>query len=267
MSARPGADRESGEGGVSEEAIYQRLRRLRIARGESLSSFAARHGMRVEFLRAIEEGRFQDLPTGIYARAAVRAHASALGLDPEEILSICGPLLPAVEDPIEAIARLRGLPPRPKRVAAEPENQSHPARLLSDRAALPSWRMAAASAIDAAAMAAMLLTVVTCTVGMGVPVSALGGAAAPAFCLMASVLIGCYFTVLGGIMGATAGEYLTGARANATAQRRLDLRAVAARTRQSFFRDACFIELLGKWIGRLIAEHRFQDRESLMTNH
>lgn len=254
---------------MSEEAIYQRLRQLRIARGESLSSFAARHGMRVEFLRAIEEGRFQDLPTGIYARAAVRAHASALGLDPDEILAICGPLLPAVEDPIEAIARLRGLPRRPKHAATDAENaiQGHRAHLMSDRAALPSWRMAAASAIDAAAMAAMLLAVVTCTVGMGVPVSALGGAAAPAFCLMASVLIGCYFTVLGGIMGVTAGEYLTGARAQATEQRRLDLRAVAARTRQSVFRDACFIELLGKWIGRLIAEHRLPDRESLITNH
>lgn len=254
---------------MSEEAIYQRLRRLRIARGESLSSFAARHGMRVEFLRAIEEGRFQDLPTGIYARAAVRAHATALGLDPDEILATCGPLLPAVEDPIAAIGRLRGLPRRPRQMATEAENtmQSHRTGHTSDRAVLPSWRMAAASAIDAAAMAAMLLAVVTCTVGMGVPVSALGGAAAPAFCLMAAVLSGCYFILLGGIVGVTAGEYLTGARAQATEQRPLDLRAVAARTRESVFRDACFIELLGKWIGRLIADHGWPHRESLITNH
>jgi len=253
---------------VSEEAIYQRLRRLRIARGESLSSFAARHGMRVEFLRAIEEGRFQDLPTGIYARAAVRAHASALGLDPEEILAICSPLLPAVEDPIEAIGRLRGLPRRPRPAAIDAENaiQSQ-TRGVSDRVTLPSWRMAAASVIDAGAMAAMLLALVTFTVGMGVPVSALGGPAAPAFCLMVSVLSGCYFIVLGGIVGVTAGEYLTGARASATEHQRLDLRAVAARTRQSVLRDACFIELLGKWIGRFIAEHGFPNRESLITNH
>jgi transcriptional regulator with XRE-family HTH domain len=254
---------------VSEEAVYQRLRRLRIARGESLSAFAARHGMRVEFLRAIEEGRFQDLPTGIYARAAVRAHASALGLDPEEILAICAPLLPAVEDPVVAIGRLRGLPRRPRREATDEEKsvENHLTRLGSDRAVLPSWRMAAASVIDAAAMAAMLLALVTCTVGMGVPVSALGGAAAPAFCLMAIVLSGCYFIVLGGIVGVTAGEYVTGARPQATERRPLDLRAVAARTRQSVLRDACFIEGLGKWIGRLIAEHRFPDRESMLTNH
>ena len=253
---------------MSEEAIYQRLRRLRIARGESLSSFAARHGMRVEFLRAIEEGRFQDLPTGIYARAAVRAHATALGLDPEEILNICGPLLPAVEDPVEAIGRLRGLPRRPKRAATDSENTNHEhQRVVSERVALPSWRMAAASVIDAAAMALMLLALVTGTVGMGVPVSALGGAAAPAFCLMVAVLSGCYFIVLGGIIGVTAGEYLAGAGGQAPEQRRLDLHAVVARTRQSVLRDACFIELLGKWIGRLIAEHRFQDRESLITNH
>jgi len=253
---------------VSEEAIYQRMRRLRIARGESLSSFAARHGMRVEFLRAIEEGRFQDLPTGIYARAAVRAHASALGLDPEEILAICAPLLPAVEDPIVAIGRLKGLPPRPRPSAADVENiiQSQ-TRLASDKVQPPSWRMAAASVIDAAVMAVMLLGLVTCTVGMGVPVSALGGAAAPAFCLMASVLSGCYFIVLGGVMGVTAGEYLAGAQAQTTEPRRLDLRAVAARTGQSFLRDACFIGRLGKWMGRLIAEHGFPHRESLITNH
>lgn len=252
---------------MSEEAIYQRLRRLRIARGESLSALAARHGMRVEFLRAIEEGRFQDLPTGIYARAAVRAHANALGLDPDEILGICAPLLPAVEDPIVAMGRLRGLPRRARPAAADVETTQSQARRVADTPPLPSWRMAAASVIDAAVMAGILLAVVTCTVGMGVPVSALGGAAAPAFCLMASVLGGCYFILLGGVVGVTAGEYVTGARAHATEQRRLDLRAVATRTRRSVLRDACFIELLGKRIGRLLADHGFPERESLITNH
>ena len=251
---------------MSEEAINQRLRQMRIARGESLSSFAARHGMRVEFLRAIEEGRFQDLPTGIYARAAVRAHASALGLDPDEILAICSPLLPAVEDPIEAMGRLRGLPSRRRQPAPEAENAMHrePSHYMTDSEALPSWRLAAASAIDAVVMAAMLLTVVTCTVGMGVPVSALGGTAAPACCLLTAVLSGCYFIVLGGVVGVTAGEYVAGARA--TERERLDLRAVATRTRHAVFRDACFIERLGKRIGRLIADHGWPRRQSLV-NH
>lgn len=262
-------DRGTGEGDVFEEAIHERLRRLRIARGESLASFAARHGIRVEFLRAIEEGRFQDLPTGIYARAAVRGYASALGLDPDEILAICGPLLPAVEDPVAAIGRLRGLPAPRWRAATRHTGTEYTiqSNRTSDGAplALPSWRLVAASAIDATAMAAMLLAVVTCTVAMGVPISALGGAA-PAFFMMAFVLGGCYFVVLGGIAGATAGEYLAGVRTQAADPRLLDLRAVAARTRQSVFRDAYCIELLGKWIGRIIVDHRWPGSAS-STHH
>jgi hypothetical protein len=141
-----------------------------------------------------------------------------------------------------------------------------PSHHMTDSEALPSWRLAAASAIDAAVMAAMLLAVVTCTVGMGVPVSALGGTAAPAFCLLTAVLSGCYFIVLGGVVGVTAGEYVAGARAQATERETLDLRAVAARTRHAVFRDACFIERLGKRIGRLIADHGWPRRQSLI-NH
>ena len=112
--------------------------------------------------------------------------------------------------------------------------------------AWPSWRMLAASAIDATAVLGMLLAVVTCTVAMGVPMSALGRAAAPAFALMAFVLGGCYFVVLGGVIGATPGEQAVGLRSQTTAPHPVDLRAVAARTLQSVFRDASFIELLGK---------------------
>jgi transcriptional regulator with XRE-family HTH domain len=246
---------------VSEEAIHERLRTVRIARGDSLASFAARHGIRVELLRAIEEGRFQDLPTGIYARAAIRSHATALGLDPEEILGICAPFLPVVEDPITAIGRLRGGPvprwrPATSRTGTESES-TVPSDRRSDGALmpLPSWRLIAASAIDATAMAAMLLAVVTGTVAMGVPVSALGGQAAPAFLILALVLSGCYFFVLGGIVGATAGEYLTGVARRVAEPKLLDLRTLAGRTAESALRDVYFIERLGKWIGSLLT-HR-----------
>ena len=250
---------------MSNQTVQEQLRRARIGRGESLTSVAARSGSRVELLQAIEDGRFQDLPTGLYARATVRRYAGAVGLDPDEILALCAPLLPAVEDPITALSRLRGVPPPRRRPAENAEKKPEtpvreaPSRDVRDEAPLewPSWRMPVASAIDATAVLGMLLAVVTCTVAMGVPMSALGGAAAPAFALMAFVLGGCYFVVLGGIMGATPGEQAVGLRSQTANPHPLDLQAVAARTLQGVFRDASFIELLGKAIGRSIADHRW----------
>jgi len=106
--------------------------------------------------------------------------------------------------------------------------------------------MTTASVIDTTTITAMLLAVVACTIGIKMPISALKKTTAPAFYLMASVLNGCYFIVLDGIVDVTTGEYMTGARAQITKQRRLDLRTVTARTRQSILRNACFIELLSK---------------------
>ena len=57
---------------MSEETVHQRLRRIRIERGEPLSKLAQQSGLRVEWLQAIEDGRFNDLPSGIYGRSAVR---------------------------------------------------------------------------------------------------------------------------------------------------------------------------------------------------
>jgi uncharacterized RDD family membrane protein YckC len=248
---------------VSNQTVPEQLRRARVGRGESLAAIAARCGSRVELLQAIEDGRFQDLPTGLYARVAVRRYAGAVGLDPDEILALCAALLPEVEDPITALGRLRGGPTHRRRQVENTVTKSLssiPDATGSEeheRPEWPSWRKLAASVIDAAAVLAMLLAVVTCTVAMGVPMSALGRAAAPAFALMAFVLGGCYFVVLGGVVGATPGEQAVGLRSETVDQAPLDLRAVAARTLQCISRDALFIELTGKLIGRTIAGHRW----------
>src|SRR5262252_459097 len=91
------------------------LRCARENRGDDLSTLSARTGLRVHHIRAIEEGRFRDLPRGIYARAAIRSYATACGLDPDVVLRDCDPLLPHVEDPIGAFARARGISPSPDR--------------------------------------------------------------------------------------------------------------------------------------------------------
>lgn len=212
-----------------------------MARGESCESLSKRTGVRIEWIRAIEAGQFQELPPGIYGRAAIRSQSKALGLDAAEVLAACAALLTPIQDPIAAMRRLNGggstiedESPQPERSPASP----------------PDWRLILASIIDAGAMAFTLLVVITGTVAMGLPISALDRSAGGPIFLVTFVLTACYFVFFGGIVGRTAGEYLSGMRPDSLAPARLDLRAVVVRTRQSIFRDSYFIELLGEWIGR-----------------
>jgi hypothetical protein len=223
----------------------------------STAGLARQCALRVEWLQAMEDGRFGDLPSGIYGRSAVRRYAESLGLDPAEILAACAPLLPLVEDPISALGRLRGMPAPRRRTEAvavatavdTPQTRRLEAVLPGPPPCeLPSWRLLAAAAVDAIVVVGLLIAVVTCTVASGIPMSGLSGAAAPAFALLTFVLGTSYFVVLGGIVGATAGEHVAGVGAPA-GSRPLDLRAVGVRTLQCALRDAYFIELFGRWLG------------------
>jgi hypothetical protein len=210
-----------------------------MARGESCQNLSKRTGVRIEWIRAIEAGQFQELPPGIYGRSAIRAHASALGIDAVEVLAACATLLAPVEDPIAAMRRLNGVAPA----------HAEPAIAEPTCGSLPDWRLVAASIVDAGAMAFTLLVVLTATVAMGLPISALDRSAGGPLFVVTFVLTACYYVFFGGIVGRTAGECLTGMPAPSEPAR-LDLRAVVIRTRQSIFRDSYFIELLGEWIGR-----------------
>jgi Helix-turn-helix domain len=210
-----------------------------MSRGETSEGLSKRTGVRIDWIRAIEAGQFQELPPGIYGRSAIRAHANALGLDAAQVLAACATLLTPVEDPIAAMRRLNGV--------ATCDTPVVP--LERPQGALPDWRLIAASVIDAGAMAFTLLVVITSTVAMGLPISALDRSAGGPIFLVTFVLTACYFVFFGGIVGRTAGEYMTGMQTSPEPAL-LDLRAVAIRTRQSIFRDSHFIELLGEWIGR-----------------
>ena len=226
---------------MSEIPVLERLRQARMSRGETCESLSKRTGVRIDWIRAIEAGQFQELPPGVYGRSAIRAHANALGLDAAEVLAACATLLKPVEDPIVAMRRLNGVATCETPVAALPPERP--------QGALPDWRLIAASVIDAGAMAFTLLVVITSTVAMGLPISALDRSAGGPIFLVTFVLTACYFVFFGGIVGRTAGECVTGMQTSPQPAR-LDLRAVAIRTRQSIFRDSYFIELLGEWIGR-----------------
>ena len=172
--------------------VHEQFRLARTARGESLEAVARRTGIRVEWVQAMDEGRFGNLPTGIYARASVRTYAAALELDVHAILMRCTPLLPVAEDPIQAMRRLNGIAPLPS-----PQTE-HPI----DRTAstLPYYRVIVASVIDASTMAVTLLVLVTCIVAMGLSVTSLDrSAAGPLVAVMLLVAV-LYYIVFGGIV-------------------------------------------------------------------
>lgn len=82
-------------GGAHESAVLvgRLLRNRRQSRGLTLAEveLAIRFGARQ--ILAVEEGRFADLPPQPYARGLVSAYAKLLGLEPEELLRVCGPAL------------------------------------------------------------------------------------------------------------------------------------------------------------------------------
>src|SRR5215208_3609200 len=94
---------------MTPEIVSQQLKLARTTRHEDLAAFARHVGVPALHLCAIEEGRFADLPAGIYGRSAVKSYASACGFDPAEMLATVEPWLRVVDDPIFGLARLKGI--------------------------------------------------------------------------------------------------------------------------------------------------------------
>jgi transcriptional regulator with XRE-family HTH domain len=73
------------------------LRRIRMAKGLSLTEISRRTRIGVGYLRKIEEGSLAALPPGFYARAFVRAYAEAVGVDADVVLGTLADELPAAQ--------------------------------------------------------------------------------------------------------------------------------------------------------------------------
>jgi cytoskeleton protein RodZ len=67
--------------------LGQMLRQAREAKGVSLAQVERATRIRKEYLEALEEHEFTELPAAAYARGIVRNYASYLGLDPAEALA------------------------------------------------------------------------------------------------------------------------------------------------------------------------------------
>lgn len=217
-------------------ALHERLRRARAACGEELSALSRRTGVRLHHLRAIEDGRFGDLPPGIYARSAVRAFAEACGLDSAGVLADCEPHLPRMDDPIDALARKAGIPIATvvaQRIAA----------VAHDESGSP-WRSLAAPAVDAAFIGALLTAIVgSVAVAARVPIDALDRAFTP-FAIVGIVLGIGYFVWFGGLCGTTLGGLAVQA-AHADDRHPLTLAAIAARAWTAATEDVRALVRLG----------------------
>jgi transcriptional regulator with XRE-family HTH domain len=241
---------------------HEQLRPLREKKGWTLEQLEKQTGVRIRLLEAVEQGRFGDLPTGLYGRAAVRAYAAAVGLPADEVLEEIGTLLRAPEDPIDGLARVRGIarsararatqPETPPAAAAKPADLCftyRPPRPAPVRAAIRhrrsdvhgSLRVLAATGIDAALLGAIgvalvFLTAVACRTSVAVAARTAGPAVAMLFVLIA----GLYFLLLGGVRNATVGAVLAGVE-RPRQDDRLDVGMVFARTRQYALRESSIL--------------------------
>ncbi len=74
------------QGGGRPNSLGEMLRGSRESRGLDLADVAELTHVRKEYLRALEEGRYADLPEDVYTRNFVRLFAQAVGVDSERAL-------------------------------------------------------------------------------------------------------------------------------------------------------------------------------------
>jgi len=104
-SKAPGADADAGDAGNSPAAqreapgdgahgrgrsasLGDMLVQARKGKGLELSDIGELTHVRQEYLRALEEARYRDLPEDVYTRNYVRLYAQAVGLDAESLLDV-----------------------------------------------------------------------------------------------------------------------------------------------------------------------------------
>src|SRR5262249_30785116 len=83
-------DRMSGADDIPHfrAGVGEILRRRRESYGQDLPTVAAQLHIRLAYLRAVESGRFKDLPGMAYAAGFVRSYGDYLGLDGDELVPL-----------------------------------------------------------------------------------------------------------------------------------------------------------------------------------
>ncbi|MEA2008135.1 MAG: DUF4115 domain-containing protein [Chloroflexota bacterium] len=78
--------KETENGGGKLENIGERLKNQRELLGFSISDVEHQTHVKPRYLHALEEGRFDDLPSPVQGRGMLKNYASFLGLDPDPLL-------------------------------------------------------------------------------------------------------------------------------------------------------------------------------------
>lgn len=216
------------------------LHQARVDSNLDLEALGARTSLSPAVLRKLDEGRFEELPAGLYARSYVKSFAAEVGLDPEAVLRNVEHLLPDAPDPLSVLRVLKGpspserlfssviekLRPRPGTTREEEEVELPPAVPFAP-AAKPSLESAdlpdievsppprgqltrwGAAGLDAAALIAINAGLVLLIAwGSGLSARSLvreGSVALAALCSVPTVL---YFILFNGIAGQTLGGWL-----------------------------------------------------------
>lgn len=180
------------------------MKQARERRRVTLPAIAKKWGIREQNLELIERDRFEELPTGLYGRAAVRAYATAVGLSADEALAEVADRLRSPEDPLDGLARVRGLSRQPERTLKEILHMPSTEIRLSS-----TTRAHVANVIDALFLLVVdfLLLELTAAVA-GVRSTEVLRAAAPAMIAVFALIAALYFVLLGGLARATVGTTL-----------------------------------------------------------
>jgi hypothetical protein len=178
------------------------LHRARVTAGLPLEELARRTRISPGLLKLIDDGQFERLPGGIYARSYVRAVARIVAVDPEEAVRALLPLMRDAELGIEQDAAGEDSPaPAAPAAVAPPQAQPFTAWMASDE----DWRRWGASAVDGAVLAGLWMILW----GIArVAAGPYGIAGLAAVSVTAAVLAVIYFAVFAGLGGATPGDQL-----------------------------------------------------------
>ena len=235
------------------------LRRIRMAKGLSLTEISRRTRIGIGFLRKIEEGNLKGLPPGFYARAFVRAYSEAIGIDADVVLGTLADELPAAQ---AATAPHPTAQPGSRAMQSDsaeliPDARMHLLKQILDRhntlvnetisrssiaalgaAVAPSRRFLSA-AIDGLLLASLYLGVLALTAfscGVTVP-QLISGAGVAVFTVLTLITL-LYVVMMGGIAGRTIGSMLLDVPLMEHPAAPLNLRAIMRRSLRFVRADA-----------------------------
>jgi hypothetical protein len=226
--------------------LHERLKTARERKGLSIAALARHRAVGERVLRLIDDDRFEELPTGLYGRNAVRAYALAVGIPAEEALAEVQGRLREVEDPIDGLARVRGFErrPLPKPIDVAP-SVARPAMR-----GIP-WRPQAAALIDGGILIGIDLILLQLTALVaGVGAVDLLRLSAPSLIVLFTVVASLYYLLLGGIRMETIGARIARAPSRSPRSDRTDAHTVMQRGLHCLLDEATS---LSSWI--VTAEH------------